>query len=60
MPRTVLKVCGGGWWWWLRPILVFSLSLDQAEQNLKFGYNVSILTMYACAVTKYTELIYDL
>ena len=31
MPRTVLKVCGGGWWW-LRPILVFSLSLDQAEQ----------------------------
>ena len=40
MPRTVLKVCGGGWvvgggwwwWWWLRPILVFSLSLDQAEQ----------------------------
>ena len=37
MPRTVLKVCGGGgwwwWWWWLRPILVFSLSLDQAEQQ---------------------------
>ena len=31
MPRTVLKVCGGGGWW-LRPILVFSLSLDQAEQ----------------------------
>ena len=33
MPGTVLKVCGG---WvvggWLRPILVFSLSLDQAEQ----------------------------
>ena len=28
-------VGGGGdgrWWWWLRPILVFSLSLDQAEQ----------------------------
>ena len=25
-------VVGGGWWWWLRPILVFSLSLDQAEQ----------------------------
>ena len=23
---------GGWWWWWLRPILVFSLSLDQAEQ----------------------------
>ena len=21
-----------GGWWWLRPILVFSLSLDQAEQ----------------------------
>ena len=24
---------GGGGWWWLRPILVFSLSLDQAEQQ---------------------------
>ena len=37
MPRTVLNVCGG--WWvvggWLRPILVFSLSLDQAEENEK-------------------------
>ena len=34
MPRTLsLVVVGGGWWWlWLRPILVFSLSLDQAEQ----------------------------
>ena len=32
MPRTVLKVHGGGWW--LRPILVFSLSLDQAEQQM--------------------------
>ena len=40
MPRIVLKVCGwwwmvvvgGGWWWWLRPILVFSLTLDQAEK----------------------------
>ena len=25
---------GGGGWWWFRPILVFSLSLDQAEQKL--------------------------
>ena len=41
MSRTVKKVCGGWWvvgggvvgWWWLRPILVFSLILDQAEQN---------------------------
>ena len=29
---------GGGWWWWVvvvvcKPILVFSLSLDQAEQK---------------------------
>ena len=34
MPGAVLKVCGrgGGGGWWLRPILVFSLSLDQAEQ----------------------------
>ena len=23
-------------WWWLRPILVFSLSLSQAEQNHKY------------------------
>ena len=24
---------GGGWWWWVcKPILVFSLSLSQAEQ----------------------------
>ena len=23
----------GGGWWWLRPILGFSLSLDQAEQK---------------------------
>ena len=38
LPRTVLKVCGGGgggWWWWLRPILVFSLSLDQAEHQIR-------------------------
>ena len=27
-------VGGGEWWWWLRPILLFSLGLDQAEQNL--------------------------
>ena len=34
MSRTVIKVCGGwvGGGWWLRPILVFSLRLDQAEQ----------------------------
>ena len=24
---------GGGWWWCLNPILVFSLSLSQAEQK---------------------------
>ena len=30
----VLKVCGGRVVGWLRPILVFSLSLDQAEQKL--------------------------
>ena len=35
MFRTVQKVCGGGGGWWLRPILVFSLSLDQAEQYLR-------------------------
>ena len=43
MSRTVLKVfgwwcmvvVGGGWWWWLRPILVLSLTLDQAEQSMK-------------------------
>ena len=41
---------GGGWWWWLvvvgwwlvcKPILLFSLSLDQAEQSYfpcSFGY----------------------
>ena len=40
MHRTVLKVCGGGWWWWLRPILVFSLSLDQAEQNGLFPLKI--------------------
>ena len=36
MSRTVLQVCGGGGGGglWLRPILVFSLSLDQAEQYL--------------------------
>ena len=39
MPRTVLKVWGrwvggGGGVWGLRAILVLSLSLDQAEQNL--------------------------
>ena len=28
-------VGGGGGGWWLRPILVFSLSLDQAEQKSK-------------------------
>ena len=39
LSRSGLKVPGGvvvGWWWgggvWLRPILVFSLSLSQAEQ----------------------------
>ena len=34
MPKTCLKVCGGGGGGgWLRAILVFSLSLDQAEQK---------------------------
>ena len=36
MSQTVKKSLwwvGGGWW--LRPILVFSLSLDQAEQYIK-------------------------
>ena len=41
MPGTVLKVCGG---WvvvgWLKPILVVSLSLDQAEQ--KYNNNINI------------------
>jgi len=39
LSKSGLKVPGGvvvGWWWggvvWLRPILVFSLSLSQAEQ----------------------------
>ena len=44
MPESVLKVCGGwvggdGGGWWLRPILVFSLSLDQAEQYVNFPTN---------------------
>ena len=45
MPRTVLKVCGGGWWW-LRPILVFSLSLDQAEQHA--FHNVLSINSWLC------------
>ena len=31
---------GGGGGWWLRPILVFSLSLDQAEQFQKLNQNI--------------------
>ena len=29
-------LCGGGGWWWVvgKPILVFSLSLSQAEQKV--------------------------
>ena len=50
MSRTVLKVCGGGWlvggWWWLRPILVFSFSLDQAEQ-LQNNYYLIIPLWYS-------------
>ena len=34
----------GGDGWWLRPIFVFSLSLDQAEQQTKcLIYNMNIL-----------------
>ena len=49
--RSGLKVPGGvvGWGgvqcsgvWWLRPILVFSLSLSQAEQKDKLGPYVRI------------------
>ena len=43
MPRNVLKVCGGWvvgcgseWWWWLRPISVFTLSLEQSEEFLSY------------------------
>ena len=34
LPGTGQKVCGGGGggWWVLKPILVFSFSLSQAEQ----------------------------
>ena len=36
-------VGGGGWWWWVvvvcKPILVFSLSLGQAEQ---FGLRLEL------------------
>ena len=50
MPGTVLKVCGGwvvvgGGWWWLRPILVFSLSLDQAEQFLDSILTYEVIPM---------------
>ena len=42
MSKAVQKVCGGwvvvGGWWWLSPILVFSLSQDQAEQYSNFLY----------------------
>ena len=31
---TKLENFDGGWWWWgCKPILVFSLSLSQAEQK---------------------------
>ena len=63
MPRTELKVCGG-WWWWLRPILVLSLSLDQAEQFLtewkyeyihqrKFHWIQILNTFISWQLTKY-------
>ena len=48
MPRTVLKVGGGGWWvvvgfWlWLKPISVFSLSLDQAEHKI---YSIKLVIL---------------
>ena len=34
MPK--ISCGGGGWWWVCKPILVFSLSLSQAEQFEKF------------------------
>ena len=57
MSKTVLKVCGG--WWWFRPILVFSLSLDQAEQKnkavTKVSFNLTSIMhfgpLYLCNVT---------
>ena len=37
LPRLQSPVCGGG----CKPILVFSLSLGQAEQNVKRALNIS-------------------
>ena len=58
MPRTVLKVCGGGGggglWVVLRPILVFSLILDQAEQFQTLKAEEKKLILLSIA----TELIY--
>ena len=46
----------GGWWWWLRPILVFRLSLDQAEQipNLSASQTESTLSFEAFYLLKMT------
>ena len=49
--NTWLVVVGG--WWWLRPILVFSLSLDQAEQKYSL-LTRNILDKLHCSTT--TEL----
>ena len=49
-----MVVSGGWWWWWLRPILVFSLSLDQAEQNYisnnsdNSTFSVSLESVLSC------------
>ena len=59
MSRTVLKVCGG--WWWLRPILVFSLSLDQAEQKScqTEHFSLEIYILFYCFEVKSDPLNID-
>ena len=72
MPRALQKVPGGGvvgcgGVGWLRPILVFSLSLSQAEQLLKaqilphancedsnYNRNMKLFNIQALYVVSYT------
>ena len=46
------SLCGGGWWGWVcKPILVFSLSLSQAEQKFKW-YFTSLKAIFICIRTQ--------
>ena len=46
-------------WWWLRPILVFSLSLSQAKQNLQLSNDNYVESKFNRFTTRIVEFLQE-